>query len=65
MRTGAELKVGDTVVSFGGTPMKLTQIDSTRNRVRAIGPEDDGDFESFPGVFWAKFVGDAAPYNRT
>ena len=57
-KTGAELKVGDNVVSFGGTPMRLTQIEPMRNRVRAMGADEDIDFEFFPGVFWAQFVAD-------
>ena len=63
-RTGAELAVGDNVISFGGTPMKLTQIDPMRNRVRAIGADEATDFEFFPGVFRALFVADVAE-NRT
>src|ERR1700751_4220386 len=51
IKTGAELKVGDKVVSFGGTPMKLTHIDPMRNRVRAIGADEFTDFEFFPGIF--------------
>jgi hypothetical protein len=60
IRTGAELKVGDHVVSFGGTPMRLTHIDPVHNRVRAIEADESTDFEFFPGVFWAQFVADVA-----
>ena len=59
-KTGVELVVGDNVVSFGGTPMKLTQINPMRNRVRAMGADEATDFEFFPGVFWAQFVDDVA-----
>jgi hypothetical protein len=59
-KTGVELAVGDNVVSFGGTPMKLTQIDPMRNRVRAMGTDEATDFEFFPDVFWAQFVADVA-----
>jgi len=45
--------------------MELTHIDPMRNRVRALGKGEATDFEFFPGVFWARFVGDAAPYKRT
>jgi hypothetical protein len=69
-KTGAELAVGDNVVSFGGTPMKLTQIDPMRNRVRAMGADEATDFEFFPGVFRATSatncaIGEPAPDLRS
>lgn len=58
-KTGAEIRVGDTVETFRGESCKVTLLRPTEGqngRVYVRLPGDSFDSEFFPGVIGAKFV---------